>query len=130
MARFFNSADNRKQGVTHMTDQEKKLHRAELQVELEDAQSDLAHLQDQAMSMAGHIENVAMKLQHNAGLVPSVDDFDVEAELIGRLDLNQTLDIAAARNLIAEMRAARKKVYNLESRKRKLLNPAGLTIAS
>ena len=111
-------------------DQEKRFDRAQLQVELQDAQSDLAHLRDQALSMAGHIENVAIKLQHNAGLVPSVDDFDVEAELIGRLDLTQTLDITAARNLIAEMRAARKKVYDLESRKRKLLNPAGLTIAS
>lgn len=107
-----------------MTDVERKRHRAELQIELEDAQSDLAYLQDQAMSMAGHIEEVVSKLRHNAGLSPSVSDFDVEAELENRLDTGQQLDIPSAMKVISGMRTARQKVYNLQTRKTKLATAA------
>lgn len=113
-----------------MTDQEKKLQRAQLQVELDDAQSELAHLQEKALAMADHIANVVRKLQHNAILKPSQLDFSVEAELENRLDPGQQLDVEAVRKVISEMRAGRQKVYSLLDRKAKLANAAGWTIAS
>jgi hypothetical protein len=113
-----------------MTDQEKKLHRAQLLIDIEDAQGDLVILQDVALEMAGHIQNVVGKLQRNAELVPSVADFDVESELENRLDVGQKLDIPAAMKVISEMRSARQKVYTLQNRRSKLVNAAGWTVAS
>jgi hypothetical protein len=113
-----------------MADQNGILHRAGLEVELEDAQRDLAHLQDLAKEMSSDFLGISHELEHDAALMPSASDFNVEPELASRLDLDQTLDIVAARSLISQMSAARKRVYNLESRKRRLASPAGLTISS
>jgi hypothetical protein len=113
-----------------MTDQEKKLQRAQLQIELDDAQSELAHFQEAALALVDHISQAIGKLQRNAELRPSPSDFSVDAELENRLDPDQRLDIERVRKLIAEMRAARQKVYNLQNRKAKLASAAGWTVAS
>jgi hypothetical protein len=112
-----------------MTDQEKKLQRAQLQVELEDAQSELAHLQERAQAMADHVSDIVNKLRHSASLKPSTQDFSMNADLARRLAPDQQLDVSAAIKLIEELKQARQKVYGLLERKQNLANPSGMTIA-
>lgn len=68
-----------------MTDQEKKLHRAKLQVEIEDAESDLAFLRDQAIGASEVFERIARTIRHNAELEPSTADFTGDGDIQNRL---------------------------------------------
>lgn len=112
-----------------MTEEEKRTQRAQLQIQLEDAESDFLHLREKALSMAESIEEVAKKLRDNADLNPSSSDFSMHTDLTNRLRPDQQLDVPAVIALIAELRATRQKVYNLRDRKAQLANPGTWTMA-
>jgi hypothetical protein len=115
-----------------VTDQEKKLQRAQLQVELDDSLSDLAHLQEKAVRLAEQVQQVARKLAENARLQPAKSDFTMEADLVNRLspEHQACLDFTQIIRLIEDLKVARQKVFNLQERKTHLANASGWTIAS
>jgi hypothetical protein len=106
--------------MNHMTDHEKRAQRVQLRMELDDAESDLAHLKESAIRNADSLEAIARRIRRNAALEPSRDDFDVEAELKQRLSIEEfgflksSGDSIAA--LITELRQTRQKVFHLRER--------------
>ncbi len=102
-----------------MTDQEKKLRRAQLLVDLEDAQNELAHLREKAERAIQQMKVAANKLRHNITLEPSTADFTVEGDIANRLGPeSQSLPgYAELLKLIDELKVARQNVYNLQLRK-------------
>lgn len=102
-----------------MTEHEKKQQRAALIVDIEDAQSDLAHLQEKALRVASHLGKIAAKVQKNATLVPSSNDFTAEYELENRLDPSDmaVLSFSEVVKLIEELKLARQAMFNLNHRK-------------
>lgn len=108
-----------------MTDQEKRLQRAQLQVEVEEAELELAHLREKAIRLVGSLRTIADKIEMNANLRPSADDFLMEVELERRLapENQQTMDYAAAVSVIFQLRKARQDLLNLRERKSNLVQP-------
>ncbi len=103
-----------------MTDQEKRTQRVQLRIELEDAESDLAHIRERAMHSADSLEAIARRTRRNAALEPSRDDFNVEAELNQRLSVEEFGLLKSSGDsitaLIAELRQTRQKVFHLRER--------------
>lgn len=107
-----------------MTVDEKRLHRAQLIVEIEDAESDLAFSCDKARDMVHAMQTVIDTLQHSIELEPSSRDFTADGELETRLSLAQHANfvtVAAVGNVINEMKKCRQALFNLRERKRKLV---------
>ncbi len=102
-----------------MTDHEKKQQRAQLLIDLEDAESDLAHLREKARRIIDAMEAAATKLRFNTGLGPSGDDFTMEGDMRNRLgpECQSLPGYADLLKLIDELKVARQKVYNLNLRK-------------
>jgi hypothetical protein len=102
-----------------MTDQEKKLQRAQLLVDLEDAHTDLAHIREKAERMIEQLKGVATKLRHNVTLTPSTADFTMEGDIANRLgpEFQSVPGYVDFLKVIEELKMARQKVYNLELRK-------------
>ena len=100
-----------------MTEQEKRTQRVQVRIDLEDAESNLVHLQVKANRLVDLIEAVLSKIRSNAALEPSRDDFALESELKTRLSpeefslLKSSGDAAVA--VIAELRQERQKVLRL-----------------
>ena len=107
-----------------MTDQEKKLQRAQLQVEFDDARDDLAHLREKAIRLANNIEQVCQLLRKNASLDPSAADFSAEVDMANRLqpEHQSALDQSGIVKLIDELKVTRQKVFSLSERKAALTN--------
>jgi YD repeat-containing protein len=107
-----------------MTDQEKRQQRVNLGIEIEDAQGEFVHLREKALSLADRLGEITKKVRDNAAYKPSKADFDPEFEMGNKLEpRHQTvLDYDAFNRLIEELRAARKKLYNLYERKSQLSN--------
>lgn len=107
-----------------MTDQEKKQQRANLVIEIEDAQGEFVHLREKALSLADRLDEVVKKVRANAAYRPSNADFNPDFELANRLDQrHQTaLDYDTTNRLIEELRAGRKKLFSLAERKSQLSN--------
>jgi hypothetical protein len=107
-----------------MTVDEKRMRRAQLIIDLEDAESDLAFSRDKARDMCHTMQTVIDTLQHSIELEPSSRDFTADGELETRLSLAQHANfvtVAAAGGVISEMKKCRQSVFNLRERKRKLV---------
>lgn len=93
-------------------------------IEIEDAQREFVHLREKALSLASRLDEVVKKVRENATHRPSRDDFSPEFEMANKLEpKHQTvMDYDGINRLIEELRAARKKLYNLAERKAQLLN--------
>lgn len=105
-----------------MTDKEKRLHRAQLLIDIEDAEKELAYIRDKAASVIEEHRTITEALKVNIEIEPSHADFTVDSEVVQRLTPSAiVLDGGqAAAALIAEMRRARQRLFNLYERKRKL----------
>lgn len=113
-----------------MTDQEKRLQRAQLQIDLEDAQNGLEHLRKKALRMSGELKELYEKLQDSVGREPSSDDFSMRVGMTDRLRPDVQLDVPAIIEVLDELKASRQKVYNLQEQKNRLANATGWTAAS
>lgn len=105
-----------------MTDQEKREQRGRLLVDLEDAKSDLASLQEKAVRMSEEMKEAATTVRRNADLQPSGEELATGGAAENRLgqeyqSLPAYIDLI---KLIQALRAARQKVYSLELRKARL----------
>jgi len=104
-----------------MTDKDRKLHRGQLLVQIEDAEDDLGGLRGQAISAARSLEEVADKLRQNAALEPSPTDFTIEGDVNNRFTPNEVATFAAIDSLaklIEAMKRARQDVFNLRRLRR------------
>jgi hypothetical protein len=107
-----------------MTEQDKKLRRAQLQVDIEDAESDLAFLRDEAAETIHRLEQVAETVRRNADLEPSPTDFTAEGDIVNRLTPTQVADFETSQSvssLIERLKKARQVLFTLRERKRKLV---------
>jgi hypothetical protein len=110
-----------------MTEQERKLHRAKLLVEIEDAERDFVFSQDQAIAVAEALEGIAEKLRRNAELQPSPTDFTAEGDVVNRLSPDQIAEFPRQQSvsaLIEELKKSRQSVFNLRKRRERLTVPA------
>jgi hypothetical protein len=114
-----------------VTIDEKRQQRAEVLIDLEDAQETLRHLQVKAERQAEFLEGVAHKVKYNASLKPSGLDFSMATDLANRLGPNEQAipDFTTIQKLIEELRAARQKIFNLEQQRSQLGN-SGLTVVA
>ncbi len=112
-----------------MTQEEKRSQRAHLVIEIEDAEAELAHEQERAIRIAQGLRIVAKKLEGNADLVPSGEDFSLGSDLrLSPVDQGY-MDFVAVASSIESLRVARQNLHNLRVRKRNLDNPGGLRIS-
>jgi hypothetical protein len=113
-----------------MTEQEKKMERANLFLELEDATSDLVHLRERAFRFAKCLRDAAAKIESSAREEPSGNDFTAEGDLMRRLDprSQEALNYDAAVKLIEELKTARQNLYNLNLRKSSLASAGSIRI--
>jgi len=112
-----------------MTEQGNKLHRAQLQVELENAQGELAHLRKKAFRMSDELNERFKKLHDSLSREPSVKDFSMHVDMTDRLNPTLQVDIPAIIKMLDELKVARQKVYNLQERKNQLANGSGWRVA-
>lgn len=116
-----------------MTDLEKRTQRVQAQLDLEDAEANLVHLQVRAKRYADSMNGIMRKLKDNATLEPSSDDFNVESEVKMRLlpeefgSLKSSGDSITA--MIAELRQERQKVFRLREQYAALSRAARITQA-
>lgn len=106
-----------------MTLEEKRLHRAKLLIELEDAESDLSYARDSAIGFAEGLEEIASVLRKNAEMEPSSDDFTAEADIANRLNPTQLARLQNWQSVtaaISEMKHSRQTLFNLRKRKSSL----------
>jgi len=106
-----------------MTEDAKREVRVRLQIELEDAESELAHLRENALAAVDSLYETANKLRHNARLEPSRGDFSMESDLRDRLTPDQIakhVPSDAVIRMISELRQSRQKVFNLKERRDQL----------
>jgi hypothetical protein len=99
-----------------MTDRERKLHIAGVRIDVEEAEDQLAVLQDQASSLAE-------KIAYNATIEPSASDFTADGDAERRLTPDQATRFGAANaiaTLIEDLKKARQAVRHNRERKRKL----------
>ena len=107
-----------------MTDQDKKLRRAQLQVEIDDAESDLAFLRDEAAQAAQRLEQITETVRRNADLEPSPTDFTAEGDIANRLTPTQVDGFetpTSISRLIERLKKSRQELFSLRERKRKLM---------
>ncbi len=103
-----------------MTVDEKRRHRADLQIEIEDSESDFIYCRDRARGLASGLQEVAAVILRNAELEPSADDFTADAELENRLSPTQLARLQDWKSVIeifGELRRYRQGLYNLRKRK-------------
>jgi hypothetical protein len=103
-----------------MTADEKRRHRAELQIEIEDGESDFTYCRDRARGLASDLRGVVDKILRNAELEPSAEDFTADAELENRLSPTQLARLQDWKSVIeifGELRRYRQSLYNLRKRK-------------
>jgi len=112
-----------------MTEQGNKLHRAQLQVELENAQGELAHLRKKAFRMSDELNERFKKLHDSLSREPSVKDFSMHVDMTDRLNPTLQVDIPAIIKMVDELKVARQKVYNLQERKTQLANGSSWRVA-
>ena len=114
-----------------MTDDAKKLQRAQLQVELDDAESDFACLRESSFRLVQEVGDAQVRLKMNINLEPSAEDFILEAEIARRLSQKQQSALESSAKAIAaieELKVARQKIFNLRLRKKNLAEPSGMKI--
>jgi len=103
-----------------MTDQEQRKQRVELRIELEDAETNLAHLRVRTDRRVDEIEAVLRKIRENSALEPSRDDFNLESELRMRLTPEEFGLLKGSGDemvrIIAELRQERQRVFRLRER--------------
>ena len=102
-----------------MTTDEKRRHRAELQIEIEDKESDLTYCRDRARGLASGLQEVAAVILRNADLESTSDDFTADAELENRLSPTQLAKLQDWKSVIeifGELRRNRQGLYNLRKR--------------
>lgn len=111
-----------------MTEQDRKQQRANLVVELEDAQRDLAHERETALVHADSLEIWAKRLRTDAArepthadFVPTMEDSDIRTES----RYQECLSFGTLLRTFEKLREARQKVSNLELRKMQLSAPSG-----
>lgn len=114
-----------------MTYEEQRRQRVELRLDMEDAERNLAHLQERAIRSAESLEAVARKLRKNAGLAPSRADFDAETELQMCLTVEQFAMLKSSGDSIvsqiAELRQERQHVFHLRERDANLARVSGIS---
>jgi hypothetical protein len=106
-----------------MTEQEKKLHRGQLLVEIEDTEGELAILRDKALADVQALREIANKVERNAELEPCAADFTAEASVENRLtpdERDKFVTVESVAKQIEELKEARQKVFNLRQRRLKL----------
>jgi hypothetical protein len=100
-----------------MTDENLKLHRAQLLVKIEDAGDDLMAVRDKALSAVKAHEEALGKVRHNVLLEPSPADFTLEGDVENRLTPDELVSLRKADvvfiHLIEEMKKARQEVFTL-----------------
>jgi predicted DNA-binding ArsR family transcriptional regulator len=111
-----------------MTEQEKKL-QPQLQVDLQDAQGELAHLREKAFRMSDELNERFKTLHDSLSREPSVKDFSMHIDITDRLNPTLQLDIPAIIKMVDELKVARQKVHNLQERKTQLANGSGWRVA-
>lgn len=101
-----------------MTIEEIRWQKANLYINLEDAQQDLACLREKALALADTLEETATAVRRIGNLTPSKADFSAEYELSNRLEQSQfpALDSAVIVALFDQLAVARKRVFNLQER--------------
>jgi len=104
-----------------MTTDEKRKHRAELQIEIEDTESDFAYCRDRARGLASGLQDVAAVILRNADLEARTDnyDFTADAELENRLNPTQLArlqDWKSVIEILGELRRYRQDLHNLRKR--------------
>lgn len=107
--------------MRNMTTDEKRRHRAELQIEIEDAESDFAYCRDRARGLASGLQEVAAVILRNAELETRTDnyDFTADAELENRLSPTQLAKVQDWKSVIeifGELRGYRQCLHNLRKR--------------
>ena len=103
-----------------MTAGERRQQRAQILVELEEAETELSALQTKAARVADGLSAIASKLKRNAILEPEPEDFQPDFELKNRLSpesQSHFITYAAGIGLIEELKVARQKVFNLRRQK-------------
>jgi hypothetical protein len=110
---------------------ERRQQRAEVQIDLEDAQTLLSDLQVKAVRMADALDKVSAKIRQNAQLVPSPKGFDLDYEMKNRLspDSQSALSYDAIIRVIEDLKVARQKVVNLTRQKNQLAAPANWQVS-
>jgi hypothetical protein len=109
-----------------MPEFEKKLHRGTMLAEIEDADSELACLRDQAIGMAERLEEIAGSLRRNARLEPSPSDFMAEGDIDNRLTPDQIAKFETPQSVshvIEELKNARQELVNLRKRSAMVIGP-------
>jgi hypothetical protein len=103
-----------------MTDREKREQRVQLRIDLEDAESDLAHLRERAIRVAVSLEAIVRKIRQNAALEPSRNSLEAAAESRLRLSNEELEMLKNSSGLIpaalAELGQARRQVFQLRER--------------
>ena len=103
-----------------MTVDEKRKNRVELQIGIEDAESDFIHCQDRARGVARGLQEVAEVILRNTELEPSANDFSADAELENRLtptQLGKLQDWKSVMEIFGELKCCRQALYNLKKRR-------------
>jgi hypothetical protein len=98
---------------------QKRRHRAELQIEIEDSESDFTYCRDRARDLASGLQEIVAVILRNAELEPSADDFTADAELENRLgptQLARLQDWKSVIEIFGELRRYRQGLYNLRKR--------------
>jgi hypothetical protein len=105
-----------------LTDKDIRLRRAQLIVEIEDAEKELADSRSNAAFVIEEHESLSFALRRNIELEPSLADFNADAEVANRLTPTQMTYEGgqAAAVLIADMRRKRQNLFNLRKRQRGL----------
>jgi hypothetical protein len=104
-----------------MTDQDRKLHRGNLLVSIEDAEEELKLLCGEAFVTAKGLAEIAERITDNARLEPSPSDFIPEGDIRNRLTPTQFSDfpkVDSVTKLIEDMKKARQAVFDLRKLKR------------
>jgi len=117
-----------------VTTDEKKQQRANLIIEMEDAQNDFAHERETAFSLAKSLWELSQWLKEHAQQEPSGADFaaggdlrDTNIRIQGKY--RECLDFDRMVRLTESLKKHRQDLYNLESRKQQLNTPTTIRIA-
>jgi Zn-dependent oligopeptidase len=106
-----------------MTVRDKQTLRAQLHIELEDAESSFAYQREQVAQLSQGLRSVIDTLQANCDLDPSADSFDADANLEHRLSpsCQSILNYAALLKALDGLKRARQNLFNVRQRKTALI---------
>jgi hypothetical protein len=107
-----------------MTADEKRMHRAQLIVDIEDAESNLSSSREKALKMVCSLQTVIRTLQRNIELEPSTADFTADGDIASRLTPDQHANFVTALAVATEigaMKRCRQDLFNFRERKRKIV---------